>query len=118
MPRKVLHTPPFPVLIVDRDEPFDEAGLFALLVHNEGRTLCVRSAAGHPNRGGYFFHVLPGPEANWLYDFEGRKVRLFDAPTLVRFMNHVCGRRFDSEMLALCQSEINLMQDETEEEAS
>ena len=47
--------PRFPLRIIDTDMPITEEVLNSSFENNEGITLCIRSANGHPQRGGFFF---------------------------------------------------------------
>ncbi|MBZ0212811.1 MAG: hypothetical protein K8H99_03325, partial [Nitrospirae bacterium] len=73
-------------------------------------SFCVRSATGHENRGGYFFHVLPGGDDldnNQLHTFESISVATLDIATFTALVNHCSGLLFDEVSFQLCQTQIN-----------
>ena len=116
MPKKTIGNPPFPPVV-----PFDENREFTLddlsqiaLKRPEGVTLCIRPPAGPPDRGGYFFHLVPPDGGNSkfrLYDFEKKLIADFGAVKLVAFMNHCTGQRFDQRSFERCQNELNFLKD-------
>lgn len=125
MPKKKFDALPFPPLIkLDTSEPIKPDALTDLLKHHlGGASICVRSATGHQNRGGYFFHVRPHDESLVQWDiFNFEKIYVADLPLdkLTAFINHCAGLAFDEEAFQLCQAVINFRLDpepigETEE---
>ena len=114
--KKALQGLPFPPLRkIDTDEPITEERLVALLdATPAGVSVCVRSARGHEDRGGYFFHFRRVPsstEAVEVLNFESLTALKFDQSSLTRFVNHGSGLRFDQEMFNLCQSVVNFRLD-------
>lgn len=104
--------PRFPVVTIDTDGPISEEQIAGLLARGPGATVCVRSARGHANRGGYFFSVWKQDETAYLLEtIEGTPAATFSLSGLVRFINHASGRRFDAEMLDYCQNVINFRGD-------
>lgn len=112
MPRHTIGSAPFTVRLIDTDSPIDQELLTSALGHSAGVSLCIRSVEGHPDRGGYFFHVEQSEQEFIVRDFERHEVKSFDLATLVRFINHVSGREFDHDMFLLCQAEINFKEDQ------
>jgi hypothetical protein len=119
---------PFPPLReVDTDAPINfshiQAALDAAPARPGGQqatSVVVRSKIGNPKRGGYFFHIARAPSSPQqfeVYDFEKRLIEVFDAASLVRFINHCAGLLFDEEMLKLCQMKINFKVDGQEADA-
>lgn len=113
MPKNVIGKAPFPVRTVESDDPLTLPQLRAALGAGKRVTLCLRSAEGHPERGGYYFHLADVGGELALFDFEGEEVATLSPAEAVRFINHASGRRFDAEMLAFCRSTINLRRDQT-----
>lgn len=113
MPRNVIGEPPFPVKVLDTDNPVTWAEVNTLLGEAEGVSLCIRSQNGPAKRGGYFFHFQRVGTHFQIMDFERKPIDLLDADALVRLINHASGRQFDSEMLTYCQTVVNLRQDQT-----
>lgn len=111
MARKVLNSPPFEVRILDTDEPITLHQLRDALGERPGVSLCVRSANGLSNRGGYFFHYERSGPSFLVRDFEANVIDILEPDALVRFINHVSGRKFDAQMLSYCQLVVNLRQD-------
>lgn len=117
MAHNMIGNPPFPPLIC-----FDEKRDFSLddLQRISGQrmggvSLCIRYPEGAEKRGGYFFHFERHANeagAFVVYDFERRPVASFSAQSLVRFINHCTGRRFDEPSFVLCQTELNFLKDE------
>jgi hypothetical protein len=114
MARNFIGKPPFPpIRLFDEDRPFSTEDL-ALITneHPQGVSICIRYPMGPNKRGGYFFHFQQtGSGEVTLFDFEKKKVKVFTADELVRFMNHCTGRAFDARSFNLCQSELNFLQD-------
>lgn len=124
MPKKVFTTGiPYPPLItLDQSGPLKPAQLAAVLRGpHKGWSLCVRSGAGEPKRGGYFFHVSKDENSagNFiLQDFEKVSIARsnggivsFDVDSLCEFINHCTGSAFSERMLILSQAEINFRSD-------
>lgn len=104
--------PRFPLVKFDTDEPITEEQLLNLLNQSEGITLCVRSLCGHVNRGGYFFCIQKQENNSIrLETMEQEYVDTFPIPSMLRFINHACGLRFDSEMQYFCQNSLNFRAD-------
>ena len=104
---------PFPPLRVeDIDSPIDSLWLNGKLKEWDAKaSLLLRTEKGAEKRGGFFFHLAEGDNVISFHDFEGKIIIGLDMAKAVRLMNHVSGRRFDEEMLTLCQRQINLRQD-------
>lgn len=98
-------------VLVDQDEPITDKQLSALLKEDDRLFLCIRSKKGNPQRGGYFFFIERSEEQWYLYDLERNYEGVFALERLVRFINHVSGRRFDEEILVFCQRVVNLRKD-------
>jgi hypothetical protein len=113
MPKNIIGAPPFPVQTLDKDEALNLEEITAAIGNSDGVSLCVRSANGPLNRGGYFFHLEPVGDRFSIYDFAGKPIGTLEPNDLVRFVNHVSGRLFDREMLHYCQTEVNFRQDQT-----
>lgn len=116
MPRKVIGQPPFaPVVLFDEARDFTTEDLFRIRSErSNGFSICIRYAYGPPNRGGYFFHILPIVDQNLafeLYDFERRLIAKFKPDDLVLLINHCTGRRFDEKSFKLCQTSLNFLRD-------
>ena len=105
---------PFPVQAIDLDGPLSAKRFNEIFDEAKARTLCVRSAKGHPDRGGYFFHLERVSGGFRIYDFRKALVGTRTAEETVRLVNHVTGRCFDEEMFAYCQATINLRKDQTD----
>lgn len=132
MAKNVLGDVPFPPLVrVESDTPLKEAQIRALLEPRpEGVSFCVRSTTGHANRGGYFFHLMPGGDdldKCQLFNFEKTYAATLDIAKLTALVNHCSGLQFDESSFQLCQTQINFRldpepeaeepEDEGEEEA-
>ncbi len=116
MPKMKFDGLPFPPLVkLDTDDPVKAEMLSELLKdRHSGASICVRSATGHINRGGYFFHVRPHDAtlARWdIFNFE--KIYVADLPLneLTTFINHCSGLAFDEAAFQLCQTVINFRLD-------
>lgn len=104
--------PRYPVKTIDTDTPLTEEQLLALLGQTQGITLCIRTLSGHVNRGGYFFCIQKSnDEAILLETMEQVFIDSFSVPTMLRFINHVCGLKFDREMQLYCQNSVNFRAD-------
>jgi hypothetical protein len=112
MPRNVIGNAPYPVRTIDSDNPITFAQLADIVGTAEGASICLRSATGHQNRGGYFFHFRPHENDFKLLDFVGHEVVRLSPEHLAKFINHASGRVFDEEMLIFSQSVVNLRQDQ------
>lgn len=119
---------PFPPLReIDTDTPIDfthiQAALGAAPARPNGQeaaSVVIRSKGGSAKRGGYFFHIARVSDSSQqfeVYDFEKRLIEVFDTATLIRFMNHCAGLRFDEDILKLCQTKINFRVDGQEADA-
>ncbi len=108
---------PFPPLVkVSAGEPLTTTEVESLLMRRpKGISMCVRSATGHADRGGYFFHIRPyeqnGPVEYEIFDFHGKSVLKLGLEHLTQFINHCTGLAFDPKMLMLCQTVVNLRLD-------
>ena len=116
MPRNIIGKSPFPVITIESDHPLTLTQITAGLQSNPSVSLCVRTTGGHGNRGGYFFHIKKSGVDYRIFDFEKKEVATLDSQKLVRFVNHVSGRKFDPEMLVFCQSAVNLRQDQNKDD--
>ena len=112
MPRNVIGAPPFGMRTLDSDLPLSLHHLQDALGEQLGVSLCIRSANGPDNRGGYFFHFERARTKFLVRDFEKNEIGFLEPDELVRFINHVSGRQFDADMLTYCQSEVNFRQDQ------
>ena len=111
MPRNPLGRIPFRLQVLDLEGAFTEAHLEQLLKQTPSVSLCLRTASGAEERGGFFFHFERVGAGFELFDFQHTKVDTLDRRHLVALINHVSGRRFSEEMLRYCQTVINLRQD-------
>lgn len=78
-----------------------------------GVSICITSASGAANRGGYFFHLKQDGNRFAFYTFEDARgeVCAFDsAEKAVEFINHVTGRKYSPEMWEVAQR-VNLRAD-------
>jgi hypothetical protein len=114
MPRNIIGGSPFPVRTIELDRPLTLDDISLQLRDIPGVSLCVRTAGGHTNRGGYFFHIAKDGADYRIFDISKRIVATLTPQKLVRFVNHVSGRQFDAEMLVFCQSVVNFKQDQNE----
>ena len=104
--------PHYPIKTIDTDEVIKSTQLTSLFANDEGITLCVRSEKGHENRGGYYFCILKQSEESYLLEtIEGVEIDTFDLSTLVAFINHASGKKFNEELLDYCQNSINFRND-------
>lgn len=116
MPKKELGDAPFPPVVrVDTASPISLERLSEILRERlEGVTICVRSAAGHENRGGYFFHLKPADDTLSeceIYNFERIPVATLPLDRTAAFVNHCAGLRFDEWSFQFCQSVVNFRLD-------
>ena len=116
MSKNVLGSLPFPPLVkLETDEPIKPKALEELLRRRlEGVSICVRSVEGHPQRGGYFFHIRPRDEtleACEVFNFERILVLSLSLEKISAFVNHCAGLAFDEESFQLCQTVVNFRLD-------
>ncbi len=116
MPKKVFDTLPFPPLVkLDTDDPIRQDTLVDILHQRlTGVSICVRSANGHQNRGGYFFHIRPTDDTLnecEILNFEKIFVARLPLANITTFINHCAGLAFDEDSFQLCQSVINFRLD-------
>ncbi|OBQ20097.1 MAG: hypothetical protein AN488_13505 [Anabaena sp. WA113] len=107
---------PFPPLVkIDVNEPLSVDEVTKILKsRDEGISICVRSQEGHPDRGGYFFHILPKDKNITqceIYNFEKISVSKLELSELTDFINHCSGLQFSKTAFHLCQSVINFRLD-------
>jgi hypothetical protein len=115
MARNIIGNAPFPpVLLFEEAREFTVDDLAGIARKRpNGVSLCVRYATGPAERGGYFFHFVPVENNSFqLYDFEKKAIHDFTADSLVAFVNHCTGHRFDEATFTLCQTEINFSKDD------
>ncbi len=106
------HQPQYPIVTKDTDIALTKDQIMSLFFGRDSITLCVRSSSGHPNRGGYYFCIHKINNNSFqLETMEGVYVDNFDLNTLVNFINHASGRKFNSELLDYCQNSINFRND-------
>lgn len=104
--------PRYPVKTIDTDKPLTEKQLLDLLEQTPGITLCIRTLSGHANRGGHFFCIQKSKDGGILLEtMEQVFIDSFSVPTMMRFINHVCGLQFDREMQLYCQNSVNFRTD-------
>ena len=111
MARKVLGKPPFPLHVLDTDEPVSLESLIREMGKRNRMTLCIRSARGHERRGGFFFHLRRDANGFDFLDFQGAPILSLPGELAVKLVNHVTGLTFDQDCLLLCQRVINLRHD-------
>lgn len=123
MSKKKFEGIPFPPVVrIDTDTPIavnQVANIFKK--HINGVTLCIRSAEGHANRGGYFFHVLPidhDLSKCELYNFEKILVASLPVEQMTFFINHCSGLEFNEWAFQFCQSVVNFRLDPAEPESA
>lgn len=116
MPRNPLGHPPFPLQTLELDRPITLDDILKKLLKSPAVSLCIRSSAGHQNRGGYFFHIEKASPNYRIVDFKKNLIGILPPEKLVRFVNHVSGRRFDEEMLLYCQAIVNFKQDQNDDD--
>lgn len=107
---------PFPPLVkLDTNDPIASETLAELLNQRVGGlSICVRSAEGHINRGGYFFHIRPKDrtlDECEILNFEKISVASLPLETLTAFVNHCAGLAFDEASFQLCQTVVNFRLD-------
>ena len=116
MPRRLIGPVPFPpVLCFDENREFTLEDLSCIVDERpNGVSICVRYPDGPTDRGGYFFHFVRDCVQNnrfKLYDFDNQLVDVLIDESLVAFINHCTGRRFDDASFQLCQTKLNFAQD-------
>lgn len=116
MPKKELGDAPFPPVVrVDVATPVSLEQLSEILRERlDGVTICVRSATGHKDRGGYFFHLKPTDgslESCKIYNFEKILVATLPLDKTTAFVNHCSGLAFDEESFLFCQTVVNFRLD-------
>jgi hypothetical protein len=128
MAKKSFTGLPYPPMVrLDQDEPVTVTDLNAVLTKRPaGFSLCVRSAAGNENRGGYFFHIAPSRHNSGMYflvDFDkivvadSKKAEVvFSIDDLCEFINHCTGLAFSERYLLLSQTELNFRSDPDEDD--
>lgn len=104
--------PQYPIVTIDTDIALTKDQILSLFTNRDSIMLCVRSSAGHPDRGGYYFCIHKTTNNLFqLETIEGIFVDSFNLDTLVDFINHASGRKFNSELLDYCQNSINFRTD-------
>ena len=115
MPRNLDGLPFPPLRLFNENRDFTIEDLVEIAnPRPEGASICIRYSDGPADRGGYFFHFAPvTAEANefQLYDFEKRPLKKLSPQSIVAFINHCTGRRFDEPSFILCQTELNFLKD-------
>ena len=108
----LINQPRYQIITHDSNDALTADLLKDYLSRSDGITLCIRSEAGHPDRGGYFFCISKkGDNMYELETIEGVHVDTFSEERLLTLINHASGRVFDSEMLDYCQNSINFRTD-------
>ena len=123
MPKKKFEGIPFPPIVrIDTDTPVVINQLADIFKERpNGVTLCIRSAEGHPHRGGYFFHILPidnDLSKCELYNFEKMLVATLPVEQMTLFINHCSGLDFNEWAFQFCQSVVNFRLDPAEPESA
>ena len=110
---ELKNQPKYALVMLETDSAISESQIAELLNDKQGMTLCVRSKAGHENRGGYFFCIdKVNDETFKLLTMESVVVtESIPLPKLVKLINHASGLAFDESMLHYCQNEINFRED-------
>lgn len=116
MPKKEFGEAPFPPVVrVDTSEPLTIEQVSELLSERlNGVTICVRSAEGHENRGGYFFHLKPIDETLdqcEIYNFEKIPVSILTLDKITDFINHCVGLSFDEWAYQFSHTTVNFRLD-------
>ena len=114
MPNFALNNQPqYPIVTLDTSVPITKEQLIDCFSREQSITLCVRSASGHENRGGYFFCLSStnGYTQYNLETIEGVLIDSFDIDTSLKFINHVAGLLFDKQILMYCQNSVNFRND-------
>lgn len=116
MPKKKFENIPFHTVVrLDTNTPVSINQVKDILRnYPDGVSLCVRSAEGHPDRGGYFFHLLLTSNdlsQCELYNFEKTLVATLAVEQITLFINHCSGLDFNEWVLQFCQSVVNFRLD-------
>lgn len=102
-----------PLQILEAPELVDWKWLFNKIGSrlSKGVSICIVSASGEPNRGGYFFHIRQKTDRICFSTFDRENVISFENTSkCADFINHVTGRKYDQEMWEQCQY-VNLKTD-------
>jgi Ca2+-binding EF-hand superfamily protein len=77
-----------------------------------GASILVLASGESASRGGYFFHIEQTGDSFTFHTFDRRSVITFESmDDVLRFINHVAGRKYDSQMWERSQ-EVNLRTDD------
>jgi len=109
-----LNLPYPPLILLDLDGEVDSKALTQSVESRlgAGASFCLRQSAGDSRRGGYFFHLRKVDSAYVFSSFaRAEVVRFQDWLDCLRFINHVSGRKFDSDMWSIV-AKANLRKDE------
>jgi hypothetical protein len=101
--------------IINSDKPLTEEVILTFFVSGSSILLLLRSEKGDEKRGGYFFNMVSEDEGETIEFFTMDNKPIWEKVGLakaLRLINHVSGREFDKEMLAVCQTTINFREDE------
>jgi hypothetical protein len=64
-----------------------------------GASICITARAGHPRRGGYFFHLRLTQNGIALRSFDRDRVLVLESEQeVVEFFNHSTGRLYSERM--------------------
>ena len=109
---KRLALPYPPLVIVACNGPLSDRRLGVLVADRpKGLSICLQTEDGHPQRGGFFFHIAKSTNGFVFRTFDREDVARFDSLAhCVRFINHVSGREYDEAMWRLSQK-VNLRTD-------
>ena len=113
MAKTVLPDPKYPIVKLDTDDPLSSSDLKKLLV-KPGVTLLIRSATGHPGRGGYYFQIEVRDTEYVLHPFDQKSdidVYVVDFDLLLKLVNQMSGRQFDKEAMLYVRHEIDMRTD-------
>lgn len=121
MAKNVLGKVPFPPLEkVETDFPLTSEQIQTLLeTRPDGVSFCIRSTKGHKDRGGYFFHIVPGGDALsacQVFSFDKTHAATLPIAELTALVNHCAGLEFSEAAFQLCQTRINFRLDPVLEE--
>ena len=113
MPRNFIGNRPFSNLVkIDQDDAVNLRQIANAIDAGGGETsILIRSAFGHKNRGGYFFHLKRSSEKIKLYDFEKNIISVLSGEEALLLINHCCGRKFDEASFDICQQVLNFRSD-------
>lgn len=97
---------------LDVSNRVSEAQIRDILDISEGGvSICVRRSHGHADRGGYFFHIRGMDKSILFKTFKDREAWVAeDVSEAARFINHVCGIKYDPEMWEISQK-VNLIEE-------